>query len=105
MAFRVGQRVVCVDAERTARWSRQWLVEGTIYTIKSFAECLVTGGPGVHLEEVTRDNIYAPFGLWRFRPLVDISDLQAICTEVKNGKPRKITEVNPLDHTRVKVKP
>jgi hypothetical protein len=90
MAFRVGQKVVCVDDRCDDNgWSWQWLTRGQVYTIKSFA-ITFNGNPGVHLVEVVRDNRDAAFRQSRFRPVVDISDLQAIVREQLLGKPRHI---------------
>lgn len=90
--FYVGQRVVCVDDsphfEGTAA-----LKMGAVYTVRNFHEC-PDGRVGMRLSEVTLplagNGIEHCFRQSRFRPVTDISDLQAIVAEVKTGKPRKI---------------
>lgn len=59
--FKVGDKVVCVDAEGTTA-----LAQGNVYTVT----CLTFGGLGVGLAETRPANPYAP-GFWsdRFRKI------------------------------------
>ena len=68
MIFRVGQKVVCVDAAETNNWNIPELMEGGIYTISW------TDGPDVLLVEPTfrsRFGLNTPFRADRFRPIVE----------------------------------
>lgn len=78
MTFRVGQKVVCVNAELRG-WMLQHLsdglVKGKIYTIRSFDRDFESKEWGVRLVEITADIHWAghEFGFYpdRFRPLVE----------------------------------
>jgi hypothetical protein len=95
--FRVGQKVVCVDENWRAR-PYQWEAlpkKGEIYTIRQI-DC-ERDGIGVRLHEIhNKLHEYAEgfgevrFNSSHFRPVVDISDLQAIVREQMLGKPRTI---------------
>lgn len=104
MAFRVGQQVVCVDAKDYRAWLF-WvpfnLEQDAIYTVAGFGRPSVTFPDSGTIIVAGQPNV--PYASRRFRPLVDLSDFHAICNEVKQGNPRKITEVNPLDKRPVKV--
>jgi hypothetical protein len=98
--FRVGQKVVCVDASyngKLRKKDRPWPVEGAVYTVGGFDEdnCLC-------LEEINRRWLGEPYGFYphRFRPVVDISDLQAIVREQMLGKPRSIAP-DKFDRQRI----
>lgn len=68
MAFRVGQKVVCVDAKRTNNRDIAELEERAVYTIRW------TNGPHVRLMESTLRTVFGgdhPYGAHRFRPLVE----------------------------------
>jgi hypothetical protein len=79
MAFMVGQKVVCVDAEDSNTWGIPELIQGEIYTIAwvGSAEAHIFH-PGiynkdtavVHLQEVRRQSP-TPFSARRFRPVVE----------------------------------
>jgi hypothetical protein len=99
MAFRVGQKVVCVDAKSGGGgWDKDdHPTEGAVYTIvRSFTwhdnEEVVWL---LELRRSSRARRYhgddVGYGAYRFRPVVDISDLQAIVREQLLGKPRTIT--------------
>ena len=96
--FYVGQKVVCVDA--SYRGAFPWLgtppVEGVVYTIAGF-----NGSDPYHGELILRlveiqnparraGRMLEGYLASRFRPVTDISALQAIVAEVKTGKRRKI---------------
>lgn len=73
MTFRVGQKVVCVNAEGSAN-----LVKGAVYTIETILpEMLGTWGDeyvvaiGILLVETTPDTDYDCFFPTRFRPVVE----------------------------------
>jgi hypothetical protein len=103
VAFRIGQKVVCVDGtRRNGGYGWEIMpVRGQVYTIRGF-DGDRHDGCGVWLEEiVNRPDRYlgdnnrevfgeVSFGIRRFRPVVDISDLQAIVREQLIGKPRTI---------------
>jgi hypothetical protein len=113
MTFRVGQKVVCVNDAKFPGWpfKRRGVVtpvRGEVYTIRAIFE--LPGWPGewrcLLSEIVNRPRDYADgyyeggWGLDRFRPVIDISDLQSIVTEVMKGKPRKI-KADQFDKARV----
>jgi hypothetical protein len=79
MAFRVGQTVVCVDAE-PRDGAVLGLTKGLVYTISDFGGCK-NGSWGVFLAECDHDRGWA-FYPDRFRPVVerktDISALRAL---------------------------
>jgi hypothetical protein len=88
MAFRIGQRVVCIDASPSARWTEvRDLVLNRVYKIAGFDDECPSGAIGLHLVGVpmrTHPDWRRPIG-WRvdrFRPVVerktDISALQAL---------------------------
>ncbi len=101
MAFRIGQKVVCVDdgAREPRRWWPGCAVKrGEIYTIRGFVTAPYDGIPCILVEELR--NIIAHKGIIdddagyrieRFRPLVekktDISTLTAL--------------LNPLNHKKL----
>jgi hypothetical protein len=82
MAFRVGQKVICVNAVNTNTLWLAELVEGEIYTVTW------TNGPDVLVDRTLLDGhpFYKrgrfPFYASRFRPIVsrktDISALKAL---------------------------
>ena len=63
--FRVGQKVVCVDARQNG-WSRQWVLKGEIYIIAAIRSDDM--GDRVDLVGVQKPNGFFPY---RFRPLTD----------------------------------
>lgn len=67
--FRVGQKVVCIDAKRTNSRNYPELVEGNVYTVAwvgVYYQALC-----VRLCEVRRAANNKPFYAKRFRPAVD----------------------------------
>lgn len=105
MNFRVGQKVVCVDANcdpnRMFLYSAA-LVEGEVYTIREILNDDF-GVPGVFLEEVigaARLSDGKEFGFYarRFRPLVErktdtgMAILKSVLDEVNAGKVREIAD-------------
>jgi hypothetical protein len=103
MAFRVGQKVVYVGGPRpkmpaygrAAAGQMIPLTKGVVYTIRDLDD--IHGILAVRLIEVVNDtgNYFRGreepwYYLERFRPVVDISDLQAIVREQLLGKPRHI---------------
>lgn len=112
MAFRVGQKVVCVDAESPGRgrpmegqkkWaSSEKIVTGSIYTVRRIYTDDY-GVPALWLNEIRRARISVSFhgpnagyGQWRFRPVVStdtgMSILESIRRDASNGVQRKIRE-------------
>lgn len=80
MAFRVGQKVVCVDDSGWESWRASWLlpVTGTTYTIRSIGHAYTneTQEPCIRLEELRNREAQVPgqepnFRASRFRPLVE----------------------------------
>jgi len=77
MTFRVGQKVVCVDAASgdPARYFPCELIKGSIYTIQGFGEHSDhPGETGVHLCEIQNrwhQGHRESFNPARFRPLAD----------------------------------
>ena len=89
--FRVGQRVVCVDAKPVYRRGDivrrldgivvaitkglDGLAKGKIYTIRTIESCHYTGETAIHLEEIVRPlndlGEEVPFLARRFRPVVE----------------------------------
>jgi len=80
MAFRVGQKVVCVDANpRNGHVSN--LTEGAVYTVRAFGPSK-DGSPGISLDE-----IYHPFPFYqdRFRPVVERKTDISVFTKMLTG--------------------
>jgi hypothetical protein len=76
MTFRVGQKVVCVDAENGLQWSRRWVSVGEIYEIAAVYPADPNDGCADHLGSlwaVDLRGIMKPngFGALRFRPVVE----------------------------------
>jgi hypothetical protein len=75
ITFRVGQRVVCVDATPNRLSTTKVLTRGKIYTIRAIVQGADWKPPGwgVHLEDVfifyPDDGVEWPFNPKRFRPL------------------------------------
>jgi hypothetical protein len=100
--FRVGQKVVCVWGARmrcpSASCRNSEVVTGQVYTIRGFED-----GGGVLVEEVRPVPHTDGECSWRperFRPVVDISDLEAIVREQMLGRPRVI-EPDKFDKQRI----
>lgn len=84
MAFRVGQKVVCVNVDGPGIYnSESRVVLGAVYTIRELALTRL-GNPGLRLQEVvlscrprqvgvvTKEHFTdAPYGAFRFRPAVE----------------------------------
>jgi hypothetical protein len=103
--FRVGQKVVCVDIDPNPgrRWAGDILRIDAIYTIVGFEEHVA----GTALVLAEAKNCYRERMIWyrgyqsrRFRPVVDISHLEAIVREQMLGKPRVIAP-DKFDRKRV----
>lgn len=102
MAFRVGQKVVCVSVGQNVPGRNtvaKYLKQGAIYTIRELCDFPYEPdrdlGPGVRLEEVYRSPIDGewedyPFSIYRFRPLTekktDISVFTAMLNTSKQGQ-------------------
>lgn len=90
--FRVGQKVVCVDAGPTDAGLPSILTKDAVYTIASIKE--FWGGLGVRLIEITLPD-YAPrhVNAWkaeRFRPVVERKTDISVFTQLL--KPTKVAE-------------
>lgn len=114
MTFYVGQKVVCVTTTDEAippilagSWNGDEPTIGAVYTIAKILTCPLSGIEMVHLVELRRAKSAEKYwgypvgyGAFRFRPVTDISDLQAIVAEQLAGKPRKIKD-DQFDKQRV----
>jgi len=65
MAFRVGQKVVCVDAHGNAT-----ITLNSVYTVSGLFDGFPSGRPGIFLVEVHEAHNKFPFFAHRFRPIV-----------------------------------
>jgi hypothetical protein len=80
MAFRVGQKVVCVDASAGSDWTRKWLIQHKVYTVSFISK-----------NRIDVIGVRKPYGFWphRFRPVVerktDISIFTAMLNPSKRG--------------------
>ena len=99
--FRVGHKVTMIDP-------RPWQELGVVNTSRDI-ELGIDGSSDTFLtSHEIRNERYrylddygeAAFFAGYFRPVVDISDLEAIMTEVKRGKPGKI-KADKLDRQRI----
>ncbi len=100
MAFRVGQKVVCVDNGEwpadafgnVGSWRGDIPVEGKVYTVARtgltyrHCECIEL----VEIRNNARPGNFPGYRAARFRPAVDISDLESIVTEVFKTKRRTV---------------
>jgi hypothetical protein len=100
--FRVGQKVVCVDAsgilngfyvtcgDLTRVETNSQIYAGDVYTLAWIGSCPETKQPIVHLAERNR-----PFGLGycvnRFRPVVERKTDISIFTAMLNPSRKKVT--------------
>lgn len=73
--FRIGQKVVCVDA---SDFAESYLVEGKIYTVISLTGRFL---PGLILVDAEDPGGWAA---WRFRPVVERKTDIAIFTKMLN---------------------
>jgi hypothetical protein len=98
MAFRVGQKVVCVDASANEERLRNWLghtlpVEGTIYTIRGWTDGPRQHSPGILLEEIRHElSIFGTepnFRPWRFRPVQSTGTGMAILEQIRRDVSNK----------------
>lgn len=96
MAWRVGMKVVCVDASdrgfTMASWGADIPVEGEIYTVLDVLDCY--GIEGLLLKEIrnTPDWMYA-YNSDRFRPLVERKTDISFAHEIL----RTVTKTAPVD--------
>lgn len=81
MNFRVGQKVVCIDASKSWRGDISDLVKGATYTVREVFMF------GVTLDEVPLPEDYLWFNGHRFRPVVerktDISIFTKMLTDTR----------------------
>lgn len=106
MTFRVGQKVVCVKRGRWIGGYRNEIdpVYGVVYTIREIETDSPHGTMLRFAEIVNRKRRYsegvseARYWAIHFRPVVDISDLESIVTDVFKQNFRQISDRNPLDH-------
>jgi hypothetical protein len=98
MNFRVGQKVVCVDASHApgcSRWGspESVLTAGAVYTVREIG-LNARGTAGVRLQERVLRGVYYHtrfednfYGAWRFRPAVerktDISIFTKMLTDTR----------------------
>ena len=85
--FYVGQKVVCVDAERPKmfRWSKDHLTKNAVYTVRKVGMITGGGSSGICLHEVMLWTD-SPFNQRRFRPIVEKKTDISIFTEILNHK-------------------
>lgn len=90
MNFRVGQKVVCVDAsEKNGRWFADAPIEGRVYTIVGFAE--TKRGTGLLLQEIANDEEFCgSYSPNRFRPIVERKTDISIFTAMLNPSHEKV---------------
>jgi hypothetical protein len=81
--FRIGQKVVCVDAlSGKGTWRADIPIEGKIYTIEAFDDD-EEYGLGLILFEIKNADIWNySFGAHRFRPVVERATDISIFTEM-----------------------
>lgn len=100
--FYVGQKVVCVDAERTNPYEKAELTEGVVYTISSlvgeisrfaapFSLPQHARGLGFNLQEVPGRGV--PFAAIRFRPVVERKTDISVLTALLKPNPAKVQEL------------
>lgn len=93
MNFRVGQKVVCVDASShfSGVWGGDVPVEGAVYTVKAVGPSRRTysfGIPCLWLREITNDGD-GEYQASRFRPAVERKTDISIFTKMLTDTPRK----------------
>ncbi len=96
MIGRIGQKIVCVIADRNSDWMRDWLTEGAIYTIADIGpitrrgdKIAFTSDTGFALIEVDRRH---RFNCQRFRPIVERKTETGMAILNKILKTQKIEE-------------
>lgn len=77
MTFKIGMKVVCVDASPVANWAGDPLVEGAIYVVRNVGYNKLTGSWALWLSGMTNrmrrkgiDDLDAGYRASRFRPAV-----------------------------------
>jgi hypothetical protein len=106
MAFRVGQKVVCVNAEPDTPAGYEWLyngdmdglTKGDVYTIRRITKTRRPGYgafDGIRLCEIVRKGNDPAYFAARFRPAVERKTDTgfAILTEILNGQ--RVPEMTP----------
>lgn len=86
--FRVGQKVVCVDAQPQYSYEPSPLTEGAIYTV-AFSDDIM----GVLLAELNPPADYISFNPIRFRPVVE-TDI-SIFTAMLSPNKRELVDALP----------
>lgn len=91
MAFRVGQKVVCVDAKydriisAVIGWmtGQKWPVKDREYTVVRCGFTIVDGIIGVELAEIKNfEFLYRGYRATRFRPIVEKTTDISVFTEI-----------------------
>src|SRR5262245_39435726 len=97
MAFRVGQKVVCITDGWVSHFGEASPQKDRVYTIRAIVDR--SYGTGLRLVEIkNRRHLYdgnwlpceCSFAAQYFRPLVDISNLRSIVREVFQTKRRTV---------------
>ena len=98
MSFRIGQKVVCINAENFCggTWTPGYeLIKGEIYTITHLGLLIGSGRPGCNIAELPPHPRHeCRFGIFRFRPLVDRKTDISIFTRMLDGVRDKETISN-----------
>lgn len=87
--FKVGQKVVCVDASPTTSGLRCALTEGFVYTVSGIEDFELQGVGGIYVAEATGidDAFHHPaFRITRFRPAVERKTSIEIFTKMLTPK-------------------
>lgn len=108
MAFRIGQKVVCVDAKGSDGiwYPGEEIEEGKVYTIHSVLTHPTKGNPLVRLQELKRVPEcmevwgHDGYGAYRFRPAVERKTDISFAHEIlrKASKPAKLPVVTSAQH-------
>ncbi len=93
--FKVGQKVVCVDA---SGGQLDGLTENNIYVIRSFDLFRNVNGPRVRLIGIVRPIRDGGYKISRFRPLV--TDTQSWLKEILETPPKTVRDLEDAGNGR-----
>jgi hypothetical protein len=105
MAFHIGQKVVCIDADPTfinqhGNLDMDGLTKGCVYTIRAIGEAPFWGGTSIWLEEIHRsiEPLWMqlgemPYDVRRFRPVVEKKTDISIFTAMLTPSPKQVERV------------
>jgi hypothetical protein len=90
MNFRVGQKVVCVDASEGENSGMVLLRKGAVYTVAEICPETRHGHRGLYVVEVSEAFSFPGFKVERFRPAVERKTGISVFTKILDDVSRKV---------------